>query len=123
MPQTRDSIGIDDGDAAVAQRLTTTVRAIRAEMAKVIVGQQEVIDQLIIAILARSHCLLEGVPGLAKTQMVRTLAEVMNLSFRRVQFTPDLMPSDITGTDIIQEEPASNNRKLVFFKGPIFAQM
>ena len=78
------------------------------EIAKVIVGQDDVIEQLLIAIFARSHCLLEGVPGLAKTFMVRSLARVLQLSFRRVQFTPDLMPADITGTDIIQEN--STNR-------------
>jgi MoxR-like ATPase len=91
-------------------------------MAKFIVGQKDVIEQLLIAVLAGGHCLLEGVPGLAKTAMVRTLSEAMHMSFRRIQFTPDLMPADITGTDIIQED-ADGRRKFVFQKGPIFTQM
>ncbi len=123
MLQTRASARMDDGDAATAQKLTTAAAAMRAEIARVIVGQREVIDQLLIAIFAGSHCLLEGVPGLAKTQMVRGLADVMNLTFRRIQFTPDLMPADITGTDIIQEDAISGHRKFLFLKGPIFAQM
>ena len=92
-------------------------------MGKFIVGQADVIEQLMIAVLAGGHCLLEGVPGLAKTAIVRSLSQTMNLSFRRIQFTPDLMPSDITGTDIIQEDPATGKRNLVFQRGPIFAQM
>ncbi|MEW6302866.1 MAG: MoxR family ATPase [Verrucomicrobiota bacterium] len=110
-------------DAKLAARLTSAAQKIRQEVAKNIVGQDEVIEQLIIAIFARSHCLLEGVPGLAKTFMVRSLAEAMHFSFRRVQFTPDLMPADITGTDVIQEDPVTGRRNLVFLKGPIFAQM
>jgi len=82
-----------------------------------------VIEQLLIAVLANGHCLLEGVPGLAKTLMVRCLARVTHLSFRRIQFTPDLMPADITGTDIIQENPTTGRRELVFQKGPVFAQI
>jgi MoxR-like ATPase len=93
------------------------------EVGKRIVGQTEVLEQLLIAVLARGHCLLEGVPGLAKTLMVRSLAEAIDLSFRRIQFTPDLMPADITGTDIIQEDSSGGHRQLVFEKGPIFAQM
>jgi MoxR-like ATPase len=92
-------------------------------MGKTIVGQSDVIQQLLIAILARGHCLLEGVPGLAKTLMVRCLSDAMDLSFRRIQFTPDLMPADITGTDIIQEDASTGRRQLAFMKGPIFAQM
>jgi MoxR-like ATPase len=92
-------------------------------VARVVVGQDAVIEQLIIAILSRGHCLLEGVPGLAKTLMIRTLAESMDLNFRRIQFTPDLMPGDITGTDIIQEDPETGRRQLVFERGPVFTQM
>ena len=92
-------------------------------MGRVVVGQDEVIEQLLIAILARGHCLLEGVPGLAKTLMVHTLADSMDLSFRRIQFTPDLMPGDITGTEIIQEDPQSGHRQFVFERGPVFTQM
>ncbi len=110
-------------DAQMAQRLVQAYKTITAEVGKRIVGQNAVMEQLLIAILARGHCLLEGVPGLAKTLMVRCLADAMDLSFRRIQFTPDLMPADITGTDIIQEDPTTGHRELVFEKGPIFAQM
>ncbi len=109
-------------DLRRAEELRDAYRRITAELARFIVGQEEVIEQLVIAILARGHCLLEGVPGLAKTMMIRGLARTMDLSFRRIQFTPDLMPADITGTDIIQEEPGGR-RQLVFQPGPIFAQM
>jgi MoxR-like ATPase len=111
------------GDAALARKLHDAYAAITAEVAKVIVGQDAVMEQMLIAIFARSHCLLEGVPGLAKTYMVKTLSDALQLSFRRVQFTPDLMPADITGTDVIQEDPVNGQRNLVFLKGPIFAQM
>lgn len=110
-------------DTERAQELMEACRKIRHEVAKTIVGQDEVIQQLLIAILARGHCLLQGVPGLAKTLMVRSLADAMHLSFHRIQFTPDLMPADITGTDLIQESPDTGHRNLVFEKGPIFTQM
>ncbi|MHC4744417.1 MAG: AAA family ATPase [Planctomycetota bacterium] len=110
-------------DAQQARLLVQAHRQVTAEIGKFIVGQDEVIEQLMIAILAQGHCLLEGVPGLAKTMMVRCLADVMNLSFRRIQFTPDLMPADITGTEIIQEDASNRIREMVFEKGPIFAQM
>ena len=110
-------------DIKQAEQLTTAYRQITTELGRFIVGQHEVVEQLLIAILSRGHCLLEGVPGLAKTAMVRCLSEVMQLSFRRIQFTPDLMPADITGTDIIQEDPTTGHRELVFQRGPIFAQM
>ena len=93
-------------DARRAAQLVETYQPITQQLSKVIVGQDAVIEQLLIAILARGHCLLEGVPGLAKTLLVRCLAEAMELSFRRIQFTPDLMPADITGTDIIQQDPS-----------------
>ena len=102
---------IDDQHAA--KLLVDAYQKITAEMGKFIVGQNDVIEQLVIAVLAGGHCLLEGVPGLAKTAMVRTLSEAMNLQFRRIQFTPDLMPADITGTDIIQEDPATGLRALL----------
>jgi MoxR-like ATPase len=110
-------------DEKLARQLTESFKRVTTEVGKRIVGQDEVIEQLVIAIFARSHCLLEGVPGLAKTHMVRSLADAMHLSFRRVQFTPDLMPADITGTDIIQEDPKTGHRQLTFLRGPIFAQM
>ncbi|HYR57247.1 MAG TPA: AAA family ATPase, partial [Chthoniobacteraceae bacterium] len=110
-------------DQAAAALLVDAYGRITEEMGKFIVGQQEVIEQLVIAVLAGGHCLLEGVPGLAKTAMVRSLSRTMDLSFRRIQFTPDLMPADITGTDIIQEDPTTGHRRFVFQKGPIFTQM
>ena len=110
-------------DQASAAMLVSAYRKITAEMAKFIVGQDAVIEQLVIAVLAGGHCLLEGVPGLAKTAMIRTLSETMKLNFRRIQFTPDLMPADITGTDISQEDPTTGHRRFVFQKGPIFTQM
>ena len=93
------------------------------EMGKAIIGQADVMEQMAIAILARGHCLLEGVPGLAKTLMVHSIADALGMSFNRIQFTPDLMPSDITGTDVLQEDPITHERKYVFVKGPIFANM
>jgi len=105
------------------EKLQEAYKKITEEVAKFIVGQEEVIEQVMIAVLAKGHCLLEGVPGLAKTAMINSLSQVMNLSFRRIQFTPDLMPSDITGTEIIQEDPTTGKRNLVFQHGPIFSQM
>jgi MoxR-like ATPase len=116
-----DSPQIDDQERAA--RLVDACRKIREQVGRIIVGQDEVIEQLLIAILARGHCLLEGVPGLAKTLMIKSFAESMNLSFHRIQFTPDLMPADITGTDIIQENKETGQRDMVFEKGPIFTQM
>ena len=113
----------DPQDVENARQLIGAYRKIREELSKVIVGQDSVIELLMIAVLARGHCLLEGVPGLAKTLLVRTLADAMDLPFRRIQFTPDLMPADITGTDIIQEDPTTGHRRLIFEPGPIFAQV
>lgn len=109
-------------DEELARKIAAVYRQMASEVGKAIVGQHEVIEQLFIAIFARSHCLLEGVPGLAKTYTIKSLSEAMNLSFRRVQFTPDLMPADITGTDVIQQD-AEGRRQLVFLRGPIFAQL
>lgn len=110
-------------DEKRAERLVEACRRIREQVGRVVVGQDKVVEQLLIAILARGHCLLEGVPGLAKTLMVRSLAESMQLTFHRIQFTPDLMPADITGTDIIQENRDTGHRDMVFEHGPIFTQM
>jgi len=96
---------------------------IRQELAKVVVGQDEVIEELLAAVLCGGHCLLEGVPGLAKTLLISSLAKALNLTFRRIQFTPDLMPSDITGTDVLYEDPVTAERKYNFLAGPIFANM
>lgn len=113
----------DQDDVARAERLREACFAVRKQVAKAVVGQDDVIDQLLIAMLARGHCLLEGVPGLAKTLMIRSLAQSMDLTFHRIQFTPDLMPADITGTDIIQESKETGHRELVFERGPVFSQM
>ncbi|HXU67729.1 MAG TPA: MoxR family ATPase [Polyangia bacterium] len=96
---------------------------IKAEVEKRIIGQQPVIDQLLTSLFARGHCLFVGVPGLAKTLLISTLAEVLDLSFNRIQFTPDLMPSDITGTDVLEEDHASGRRVFRFIRGPIFANI
>src|SRR5438270_1619496 len=93
------------------------------QIGKVIVGQHEVVEQMIMALFSRGHCLLVGVPGLAKTLLVSTVARIMHLSFKRIQFTPDLMPSDITGTDILQDDPDTGRRKFMFLPGPLFANM
>ena len=96
---------------------------IRNELAKVIVGQEKVIDQLLVAIFSKGHCLLEGVPGLAKTLMVSTLAKSLRMDFNRIQFTPDLMPSDITGTEVIQEDKMTGAREFKFLNGPVIANV
>jgi MoxR-like ATPase len=103
--------------------LTGKLQALKKEIKKVIVGQDEIIDQLLITFLAGGHGLLEGVPGLAKTLMIRTLSEAIDLHFRRIQFTPDLMPSDIIGTEVLEEDHATGKRFFKFNKGPIFANI
>src|SRR5262245_2807320 len=112
-----------DGDLAAIERLNDGYRRIRKEMSKSIVGQERVLEELLIAIFARGHCLLVGVPGLAKTLMIRTLADSLSLSFSRVQFTPDLMPSDITGTEVLQEDKTTGQRVFKFLHGPLFANV
>lgn len=110
-------------DVAAVQRLGEARRRIESEVAKVIVGQQSVVEQTLICLLAHGHGLLIGVPGLAKTLLVNTLARVLDLSFNRVQFTPDLMPSDITGTEIIEEDATTGRRTFRFVQGPVFANV
>ena len=110
-------------DNETAELLRESSERLRKELSKVVVGQHEVIEQMLIAMFCGGHSILIGVPGLAKTLLVSTLARLLNLSFRRIQFTPDLMPSDITGTDILQEDPDSGLRSFRFMKGPIFANM
>jgi len=112
-----------DPDVVAIDRLRDTYGALRAELGKVIIGQDQVIEELVIAILGRGHALLMGVPGLAKTLLVRSIAETMALTFSRIQFTPDLMPGDITGTEIIQESATPGRRQFEFVKGPIFANI
>ena len=113
--------GADDLEAV--ERLSRTYQKLTQEIGKAIVGQTRVLDELLIAMFARGHCLLIGVPGLAKTLMIRTLADALNLSFSRVQFTPDLMPSDITGTEVIQEDRTTGQREFKFLRGPLFANV
>jgi MoxR-like ATPase len=110
-------------DIALADKMNAGKQQIIAELAKLIVGQQEVVHQVLLTLLVGGNSLIVGVPGLAKTLLVRTLAQVLDLKFNRIQFTPDLMPSDITGTDIIQEDPATGRRQMVFSPGPIFANI
>src|SRR6478752_9228091 len=110
-------------DLESAEYLGEASRQLQEELGKVIVGQQRVIEELLIAVFSRGHCLVQGVPGLAKTLLVSTLAGAMDLSYQRIQFTPDLMPSDITGTDILQEDPETGRRRFEFLKGPIFANL
>jgi MoxR-like ATPase len=110
-------------DADVIEHLTRARDVLVREIHKVIVGQDEVIEQVLIAMFCRGHCLLVGVPGLAKTLLISTIAQVLQLEFRRIQFTPDLMPSDITGTDIIEEDMATGKRTFRFIKGPIFGNI
>lgn len=110
-------------DLSGIERLNEGYRRIRRELAKAIVGQQRVLEELLIAVFARGHCLLVGVPGLAKTLMIRSLADALNLSFSRIQFTPDLMPSDITGTEVLQEDRTTGQRHFKFLHGPLFANV
>lgn len=121
---TKGLSGRTDGhDVEAAAELNRSYAALRREIAKVIVGQDRVIEQLIIALLAQGHCLLVGVPGLAKTLLIRTVARVLDLKFSRIQFTPDLMPSDITGTEIIEERPSTGAKTFKFIHGPVFANI
>jgi MoxR-like ATPase len=115
--------GLPDQDLAAVEHLRIATASIKKELGKVIVGQDEVIEQVLMAIFTRSHALLVGVPGLAKTLLISTLAQTLHLTFKRIQFTPDLMPSDITGTEVIYQDPATNERQFRFLMGPIFANI
>jgi MoxR-like ATPase len=110
-------------EIAAVEEFAGKLEAMRAEIRKVIVGQDRVIEEVLTALFARGHCLLVGVPGLAKTLLIGTLAAILDLQFNRIQFTPDLMPSDITGTDILQENPGTGRRRFQFLKGPIFTNI
>jgi MoxR-like ATPase len=118
----KDYIETQD-DVKLVEQLSLTVGNIKKEIAKIIVGQDEIINQLLISLFSKGHCLLIGVPGLAKTLLIKTLAEVMDLKFSRIQFTPDLMPSDITGTEIIEEDAITRKRDFRFISGPVFANV
>lgn len=111
------------GGSAAIERLGRAKQTITEQLAQVIVGQDQVIEELLISLFARSHCLLEGVPGLAKTLMISTLSRTLNLTFSRIQFTPDLMPADITGTDVIEENKATGEREFRFLEGPLFSNV
>jgi MoxR-like ATPase len=122
VPDNADSLqSISDVEAA--KYLGDAYRELQGELGKIIVGQDQVVEEILIAVFARGHCVMQGVPGLAKTLLVSTLAQAMDLSFHRIQFTPDLMPSDITGTDVLQEDPDTGRRRFEFLKGPVFAHM
>ncbi|MEL6443309.1 MAG: MoxR family ATPase [Bacteroidota bacterium] len=110
-------------DPAAVEALHDAYGRLRREVGKVIVGQEAIVEGVTVCLLAQGHCLLVGVPGLAKTLLIRTLADAIDLSFSRIQFTPDLMPGDITGTEIIEEDPATGRRSFKFVKGPLFAQV
>ena len=123
MPTSSDADEQDAQHIAAVEEIARQRQAILQEIKKVIVGQDNVIEELLIALFSRGHCLLVGVPGLAKTLLISTLADVLHLRFNRVQFTPDLMPSDITGTDILEEDPETGRRRYRFLHGPIFANI
>src|SRR5471032_3117244 len=108
-------------DLKAVEALARAKQQIVEQIEKRVVGQREVVEHLLVALFARGHCLFVGVPGLAKTLLISTLAEVLNLDFNRIQFTPDLMPSDITGTDILEEDRATGRRDFRFVPGPLFA--
>src|SRR3982751_1016576 len=114
---------VSKDDIAAVQRCEKAYNRIRDELSKAIVGQSQVVEQVLVAMFARGHALLEGVPGLAKTLLISSLARSLHLSFKRIQFTPDLMPSDVTGTEVIQEDPETRQRAYRFLPGPIFANM
>jgi len=112
-----------NSDIQLVEELAVAVTAIKKEIAKVIVGQDEIVEHLLLSLLSRGHCLLVGVPGLAKTLIIKTLADVLDLKFNRIQFTPDLMPSDITGTEILEEDSITKRREFRFIFGPIFSNV
>src|SRR5882672_1768135 len=114
---------IEADPAAVLDQLGPRIQALQEEIGKVIVGQEEIISAALYALFARGHCLLVGVPGLAKTLLVHALARSLEMTFSRIQFTPDLMPSDITGTEILEEDTATGHRRFVFARGPVFTKL
>src|SRR6266550_8632078 len=125
-PLTAEVISSDKlsgGDLEAVRRLQHAFQDIKQQLARVIVGQDQVIEELLIALFSRGHCILEGVPGLAKTLMISTLSRSLSLAFSRIQFTPDLMPADITGTEIIQENRDTGHREFKFLQGPLFANV
>src|SRR3954467_6246921 len=114
---------LGQNDLQAIKRVQGAFAEIKKQLGRVIVGQDAVIEELLIALFSRGHCILEGVPGLAKTLMISTLAQCLSLDFSRIQFTPDLMPADITGTDVLEENRTSGARELKFIPGPLFANV
>jgi MoxR-like ATPase len=114
---------MDEADLRAAERLTKVYEKMTEQLGRVIIGQNEVLKQVLIALFCQGHCILEGVPGLAKTLMISSIAQLLSLSFKRIQFTPDLMPSDITGTEILEEEEGTGRRRMRFVKGPLFGNI
>lgn len=110
-------------DVLLVGQLNEKIKLVKSEISKIIIGQDEIIEQLIISLLSRGHCLLVGVPGLAKTLLIKTLSEVFDLKFNRIQFTPDLMPGDITGTEILEEDAVTKKRNFRFISGPVFSNI
>ena len=121
--ETQDEIDHREREAQAIRGLSAAYNRMRQEIRKVIIGQHDIVDQLLIALFSRGHCMLVGVPGLAKTLLVSTISQILQLSFRRIQFTPDLMPSDITGTDVLQDDPHTGRRTFQFMQGPLFTNM
>ncbi len=121
--RTQESVLDANDDVALAHELRERYERVRAELGKVILGQEDVVELVLLTLLVGGNSLIVGVPGLAKTLLIHTVAQVLDLEFSRIQFTPDLMPSDITGTDLVQEDPTSGRRELVFLPGPVFANV
>src|SRR5947209_8158391 len=114
---------VDESDLRAAEQLTRSYQQMTQNLSKVIIGQHEVLKQVLIAMFCQGHCILEGVPGVAKTLMIASIAQLLSLKFGRIQFTPDLMPSDITGTELLEEEEGTSRRRMKYVKGPIFANI
>jgi len=123
MDSAGQAVATSNEDLQAVEELASARKQILEQIEKRVVGQREVVEHLLISLFARGHCLFVGVPGLAKTLLISTLADVLNLSFNRIQFTPDLMPSDITGTDILEEDRSTGRRELRFMRGPLFANI
>jgi MoxR-like ATPase len=122
-PTSRSHHAVDEADLRAAEQLARSYQTMTQQLGRVIIGQQEVLKQVLIALFCQGHCILEGVPGLAKTLMIASMAQLLSLKFGRIQFTPDLMPSDITGTEILEEEEGTGRRRMKYVKGPIFANI
>jgi MoxR-like ATPase len=120
---TTDGGSLDQADLKMAEQLTAAYAQMQQELGRVIIGQTDALRQILIALFCQGHCILEGVPGLAKTLMISSISQLLSLNFRRIQFTPDLMPSDITGTEILDEEEGTGRRRLRFVRGPIFGNI